>query len=154
MVEILEAICMRYDSYKKVRDIAVKYYRDDNMCTVVALAVAAGCGYGKAFHTYRRLGRVTGKGTYFPMQQSAFGEHGLKLEYVPMAAKTVASAEKALKGTQGTFLIYSSGHVSAVHNGTMYDWAAGGSRKRIKSIYKAVIAPKTIWDTTAPPATG
>lgn len=135
---------MRYESYKTVRDIAVKYYRDNNICTVVALAVSAGCGYGKAFHTYRRLGRVTGKGTYFPMQQRAFAEHGLDLVRVPCAAKTVASAEKTLQGTQGTFLVYSSGHVSAVHDGTMYDWAAGGSRKRIKSIYKVVPAPKTI----------
>lgn len=132
---------MRYDSYKTVHDIAVKYYKDTSMCTVVALAVAAGCGYGKAFHTYRRLGRRTGEGTRRAMQVAAFKEHGLTLQLVPVVgAATLLTAERLLKGTQGTFLVYSSCHVSAVHNGTMYDWAAGGSRKRVQGIYRVVKA--------------
>lgn len=129
---------MRYDSYETLRNIAVKYYKDHSMCTVIALAVAAGCGYGKAFHTFRRLGRTTRMGTYFDMQQAAFKEHGLSLVrvHIDTGAATVAAAERMLKMTQGTYLVYSTRHVSAVHNGTMYDWAAGGSRKRINAIYK------------------
>jgi hypothetical protein len=129
---------MRYESYTKVREIAVKYYKDANMCTVIALAVATGCGYGKAFHTYRRLGRRTGCGTWLPMQKDAFAAHGLMLQRVPAEAATLCTAERLLKHSQGTFLVYSRGHVSAVHNGTMYDWAAGGSRKRVTAIFKII----------------
>ena len=62
---------MIYKDYATIVQVAKKYYKDDNYCTVVALAVAAGIGYGAAFHTYRRLGRVAKKGTRLEMQKAA-----------------------------------------------------------------------------------
>jgi len=138
MVVIISRFHMRYEDYKTIRDIALKYYKDNNMCTVISLAVAAGCGYGKAFHTFRRLGRKTGKGTRFPVQVAAFLEHGLRLEGVRLGAATVCTAEKLLSSTLGMYLVYSTGHVSAVYDGKMYDWAAGGSRKRVNGIFKVI----------------
>lgn len=129
---------MRYSDYAKVRDIAHKYYGDTNCCTVIALAVAAGCGYGKAYHVYRRLGRKTRRGTYMPMQVSALAEMGLEMVKVPAPVSTVNQAEKLLRGTKGIYMVYSTSHVSAVYDGIMHDWASGGSRKRVTGIYKVV----------------
>ena len=45
----------KYQNVKEVYRVADKYYKDNNYCTVVALAIAAGIGFGKAFHTYRKV---------------------------------------------------------------------------------------------------
>lgn len=126
---------MIYEDYNKLCRIGMKYYKDANFCTVTALAVAAGVGFGKAFHTYKRLGRVTGRGTRLQMQKEAFRALGLKLECLPTEFKTVNQAELGLSATRGTYLVYSTGHVSCVKDGKMYDWAAGGSRKRVQLLF-------------------
>jgi hypothetical protein len=107
------------------------------MCSVIALAMAANIGYGAAFHTYRRLGRKTGKGTLKSLQVAAFAEHGLQLlEISPYKfGKTLKSA--ANSGVQGTYLVYSSAHVSAMVDGRMYDWGAT-TCKRVKAVYEVV----------------
>jgi hypothetical protein len=132
---------MIYKDYATIVQIAKKYYKDDNYCTVVALAVAAGIGYGAAFHTYRRLGRVTKKGTRLEMQKAAFAEHGLTLVYTAnVFGKTLKTAAECSRA-KGTYLVYSSAHVSAVVDGTMYDWATT-SRKRVKNVYEIVKSTK------------
>jgi hypothetical protein len=130
-------MAIRYQDYTAIAHVAKTYYKDDNMCTVIALAMAAGIGYGKAFHTYRRLGRKTGKGTLKALQVAAFKEHGLQvLETSPYKfGATLKTAAKS--GVKGTYLIYSRAHVSAMVDGKMYDWGAT-SCKRIKGVYTVV----------------
>ena len=125
---------IRYQDYTAIAHVAKTYYNDDNMCTVIALAMAAGIGYGKAFHTYKRLGRVTRKGTLKALQVAAFKEHGLQvLEISPYKfGATLKTAAKS--GIRGTYLIYSRAHVSAMVDGKMYDWGAT-SCKRVKAVY-------------------
>lgn len=128
---------MLYKDHATMALIAKKYYKDADFCTVIALAVAAGIGYGAAFHTYKRLGRKTGQGTYLTMQKAAFAEHGLKLLPAEnVFGKTLKTAAECNR-TKGTYLVYSSAHVSAMVDGKMYDWATT-SRKRVKNVYEIV----------------
>ena len=69
----------KYQDVKEIYRVADKYYKDNNYCTVVALAIAAGIGFGKAFHTYRKLGRRRGYGTQRHTQAAALEKFGLKL---------------------------------------------------------------------------
>jgi hypothetical protein len=132
---------MIYTDFKAISHVARTYYKDDGYCTVVSLAVCAGVGYGKAFHVFKRLGRVTGTGTRFPMQVAAFKELGLTLKHIESRGiRTINQAETYLRGTRGKYLVYSTRHVSAVVDGVMYDWASGGSRKRVTGIYQIVAA--------------
>lgn len=130
---------MIYKSFKDISHVARTYYKDDNCCTVVSLAVCAGVGYGKAFHVFKRLGRVTGSGTRFPMQVAAFAELGLTLKPInSRGIRTINQAENYLRCARGKYLVYSTRHVSAVVDGAMHDWASGGSRKRVTDIYEIV----------------
>ena len=90
-----------YKDAPKIYDVAQKYYNDRGYCSVVALAIAAGIGYGKAFHTYRRLGRRRGTGTNRCMQEHALALFGLELEAIPHAygCKTTTGRQHATSAT-------------------------------------------------------
>lgn len=133
-----------YD-YETIMKIGRQYYNDTNFCTVVALAVTARIGFGKAFHTYRRLGRRTRSGTRQPMQHEAFKQHGLGLTPDPIAANTLGATLRTVANNayrlKGTYLVYSRAHVSAIVDGKMIDWAAPseqkkGSLKRVLQVFK------------------
>jgi len=129
-------MAIRYQDFTAIYRVAKTYYNDDNCCTVISLAIAAGIGYGAAFHTFARAGRVTKKGTVKSVQDKAFAEHGLKLERIANnLGATLKTAAKS--GVKGTYLIYSRAHVSAMVDGKMYDWGAT-SCKRIKGVYTVV----------------
>ena len=132
---------IRYQDYTAIAHVAKTYYKDGEMCTVIALAMTAGIGYGAAFHTYKRLGRKTGQGTLFNMQKAAFAEHGLTLvQTVNVFGKTLKTAAECSRA-KGSYLLYSYAHVSAVVDGTMYDWATA-SRKRVTHVYEIVKSTK------------
>tara|TARA_R110002020_G_scaffold266414_1_gene481298 strand:- start:22 stop:429 length:408 start_codon:yes stop_codon:yes gene_type:complete len=123
-------------TYKDITDIqrvAAKYYNDKSFCTVVALAIAAGIGFGKAFHTYRKLGRRRGTGTYRPMQEQALAKFGLKLEPVPnnFGCKTTKAVGKIAHKLQGIFWVHCTGHVGCIRDGHYYDQAAKRNKRNI-----------------------
>lgn len=128
---------MRYQSYEEIKNIAQRYYRDDNMCTVIALAAATGIAYGKAFNVYKRLGRRTGRGTYKTVQEVALSQLGYRLELVPYhGCKTIGKAASMLPKT-GAFWVYIKGHVACVNNGKMFDWSEN-RKHRVQAIYRVV----------------
>ena len=112
-----------YKDAPKIYSVAEKYYNDRGYCSVVALAIAAGIGYGKAFHTYRRLGRKRGTGTHRFMQQQALLLFGLKLERVENAF--------------GCRTTKAAGHVACIKDGQYYDWAAKRNKRNVL-IYQVV----------------
>lgn len=128
---------IRYQDFTAIYRVAKTYYNDDNCCTVISLAIAAGIGYGAAFHTFARAGRVTKKGTVKSVQDKAFAEHGLKLvPTVNVFGKTLKTAAGCYR-SKGTYLIYSRAHVSAMVDGKMYDWGAT-TCKRVKAVFQVV----------------
>tara|TARA_R110000824_G_scaffold95812_1_gene230092 strand:- start:89 stop:499 length:411 start_codon:yes stop_codon:yes gene_type:complete len=128
-----------YKDVQDICDVAKKYYKDRGMCSVIALAIAAGVGYGKAFHIYRRLGRRLGTGTYRDTQGKALALLGLKLEQVNNAygCKTTKAVGKIAHRLQGTHWVYCTHHVGCIKDGHYYDWA-GSRNMRNVLIYKVV----------------
>tara|TARA_R100001244_G_scaffold94367_1_gene70851 strand:+ start:124 stop:531 length:408 start_codon:yes stop_codon:yes gene_type:complete len=128
-----------YKDASKIYHVAESYYNDRGYCSVVALAIAAGIGYGKAFHTFRRLGRRLGTGTHRPTQQLALAEFGLKLEAIPGAygCRTTKAVGRIAHRLQGTFWVYCTGHVACIKDGQYYDWAATRNKRNV-GIYKVV----------------
>lgn len=124
----------RYQDYEQIKRIAVKYYQDNNMCTVVALTAATGCSYGKAFNIYKKLGRKKRCGTYRDQQLKALDKLGYSLKDAPKYCKTLGKAEELLP-SKGTYWLYTRGHVACVVDGKLYDWSKG-RRHRVIDIYK------------------
>lgn len=130
-------------TYESLNQSARHYRGERNYCTVIAVAIAAGVKFGKARSLFERHGRKTGKGTYFPQQQAAFNELGLELVMDNDLTREAYNTHLCLITNRlpktGTFMVYTSGHVSAVKDGVLEDWSARqgrGARKRVLSIYR------------------
>ena len=134
MTTYYESAVYTMKTYDELYETGVKYYGDDNNCSVVSLAVACKVSYGKAFNVYKKLGRKTGKGTYKEIQMQAFRELGYKLERVHCKAKTVKTLPNHLP-KQGQFIAYVRGHVLAIDDGIVKDWT-DGCRHRIKEVFR------------------
>lgn len=125
--------------FQKLIHVARKYYRETNCCTVIAVAVAANIGFGKAYHAMKREGRKDRRGAYFTQYKAALVKLGYKVERRDIyMGKTLATA-KRLCPKQGTFLINTRSHVTCIRDGVMVDWAAdNNSRKRIIGIHEVI----------------
>lgn len=125
-----------YQTGKELYEIGSKYYKDSNHCTVVGLAVACKVSYGKAFNTFKKLGRITGRGTHKGTQIMAFRDLGYELEKVDCQAKTVTTLTKHLPSV-GQYIAYVRGHMLSVDDGIVKDWS-DGRRHRILAVYQVV----------------
>ena len=125
--------------FNKLKHVALKYYNDNNCCSVIAVAVAAKIGFGKAYNAMKREGRKDRKGAYFVQYEAALNKLGYKVEQRQLyIGKTLASA-KRLCPKKGTFLINTRRHVTCIRDGVMVDWAAdNNSRKRIVAVHEVI----------------
>jgi|TARA_R110000737_G_scaffold232205_2_gene245641 hypothetical protein len=117
---------MKYKNYDDIKKCA-QYYNDNGYCGVISLAMAAGIGYGKAFHRLKAHGRKTGKGTPGIAMQLALKDFNLGAtlcEKYGRAFKTLSAVRKNLNKLQGVYFIHSTTHVGCVRDGVYYDWAA------------------------------
>jgi hypothetical protein len=125
-----------YQTGKELYDIGRKYYKDSNHCTVVGLAVSCKVSYGKAFNIFKKLGRITGKGTHKGTQIMAFRELGYELKRVHCEAKTVTTLANHLPSA-GQYVAYTRGHMLAVDDGVVKDWT-DGRRHRVIAVFQVV----------------
>jgi len=107
-------------------------------CTVRAVAIATGEGYDMAHYAVEEHGRERGRGASISAMQSACADMGYTMVRVDRRAyqdraKTALTASRL--GWKGAFILSFSGHVAAMVDARVYDWAAG-SRKRIQNIYR------------------
>jgi len=131
-------------TYETLSLVARKYYpKENNYCAVIAVAVVADVSYGKARSYLFKEGRKDGKGTPPIWTYNALEKLGyIRTDYNGRYPKTLATAVRILP-KRGTFLIHTRGHISAVKDGVLQDWAAStGSRKRVLDIIE--VKPRRI----------
>ena len=142
--------------FASLKQAASHYRGEGNYCSVISLAIATGCKFGKARAILaRELNRKDNDGTH---GQSYGGRVKGQHEYVyPKLGKRIvpytntggfmiSNSAKRLPKT-GTFLVYSSRHVTCVKDGVVHDWCvevlpAGYKRsdKRMKEVYQVLDA--------------
>lgn len=128
---------MNYPKYEDLRRTAVRHYNDNNFCTVVAVASVTGMSFGKARIKMEKAGREHKKGAYDFQYHEVIQRRGYKLERVlGYRGHHVRTMGKKLKG-QGNFLVKVRGHVLAVMDGVINDWAVDSCR-RVDSVYKVI----------------
>jgi hypothetical protein len=128
-----------YQSYDEMRRIAIKYYNDNNFCTVIALAVCCNVGIGKAYHAMKRAGRKDRKGAVYHVTYSALHALGYREKVVHnIYGVQVRSITKHLPN-KGMFMVHVKGHVLAVRDGVILDWTEGRRHKvlMVNEIVKA-----------------
>ena len=127
---------------------------EQNDCTVIALALACDAPYAEAHAVLAELGRKPGRGIYFngPTMHAAVARFGFKAERVNLCdlIATYPGAHARLKSVtthhpdrfaavwpEGTFLMFTAGHVLCIKNGLNHDHTRGRA-KRAVSLFKIV----------------
>lgn len=129
----------RYKTFEQIREIGLKYYNEDSFCAVIAVTVASGCSFGKAYNICKKLGRKDRKGTPMWISIAAMKKLGYKVERMPIRpCKTLMMAEKQLPKT-GTYWLRVRGHIACVKDGRLMDWSTN-SKKRVYEAYKVETA--------------
>ncbi len=129
-----ENIC--YDSLKQA---ASHYKGETNYCSVIALAITMGCKFGKARSLMaKQINRKTGQGTHKHLAHTIYTRLGKTLTELPMGRGFMIANSTSRLPRHGTFLIYSSGHVTALKDGVLHDWCTDprARGKRMKQVFQ------------------
>ena len=126
----------QYEDAMKIYNIGIKYYKDKNNCSVVAVAVTTGVAYGAAFKALEKAGRVRGRGASTSQIVKALDYLGYKTRTVLEDFKTVRTVTDRLPST-GNFLAYVPSHVLSIRNGRVIDWTEG-RRHRIYTVKEVI----------------
>ena len=134
---------LRNDTYEELVRTARVHYSDEGMCTVIAVAKACRCSYGKAASKMLAEGRERRKGGTRAMYVQAIHKiTGVfpidRRDLLDSGLTTIGQAELRLP-SKGTFLLRVRGHVACYSEGVLYDWTARrftgtGSRRRLVDI--------------------
>lgn len=132
--------------YNELYRVASKYYpQEGGWCTVIALAVTTGMGFGKARSImYNDHARINRRGSSIRKLNTAIRDQGFNVEQCERMDKrfgrTLKTMQDKLAGTTGTYLVYTKGHVTVIKDGVCEDWCNNEhGRKtmyRIESIYE------------------
>ena len=130
-------------SFEELAQAGRRHYNDSGFCTVIALAVACDISFGKAYHTYKRLGRKDRRGTYEDMQLKALAKFKKKAVFdrdktAMFRDKTVNQLLKHTADWKGRYWVYIRGHVIAIRDGVCEDWTAmeRACRRKVLNVYK------------------
>ncbi len=115
------------------------HFTETNLCSVIALSVAANLPYLDAYNVMKSLGRKFGKGVSLDMILDSFKQVGLKLENITKdlcqnKINTISQFERYHSNINATFVIFVKNHVLCWKNGRTEDYTAN-SRKRIVCAY-------------------
>jgi hypothetical protein len=130
-------------SYEELAKQGRRYYNDTNFCTVIALAVDCDLPFGKAYHTYKRLGREHRHGTYRETQNRALSNFKRKAVFdtdktAMFRDRTVNQLLKHIANWKGRYWVYIRGHVIAIRDGVCEDWTAleRACRRKVIDVYQ------------------
>lgn len=130
-------------SYEELSKQGRRYYNDTNFCTVIALAVACDLPFGKAYHTFKRVGRQHRRGTLRRQAWNALAEFGRDMDIddqkqADWEGRTVNQMLKDCKHWKGRYFVYVNCHVLAIRDGICEDWTALEKccKRKIQAVYK------------------
>jgi len=130
-------------SYDELAKQGRRYYNDTNFCTVIALAVACDLPFGKAYHTFKRVGRQHRRGTLRRQAWDALAEFGRDMnmdeqKQAEWEGRTVNQMLKDCKHWKGRYFVYINQHVIAIRDGVCEDWTASERccKRKIQAVYK------------------
>lgn len=132
----------QYETFETLNRVAREKFRDNNFCTVVAVATVTGLSFARARRKMEKVGRKHRCGTYPSKYHDVIKRQGYETKpcYGILIGRTVNNVVGNLP-EKGTFLLRTAKHVIAVVDGTINDHTSpeinGGPSKRIvKSIHQ------------------
>lgn len=109
-------------TYETLYQSAKHYQGETNFCTVIAMAIALGCKFGKARSIVAKFGRSTGNGLSFHDFKNMLA-YCFKTTELYLEPTKLFNVHNKLP-SKGTYLVLTKGHVSCVKDGKLEDWSA------------------------------
>lgn len=135
--------------YQQISQVS-KAFGETNDCAVKALSITTGLDYGTAHKLMAQAGREDGRGVDLDTIEEAIYRAGfdyieIELESIlaqckfkkPRRSVTLTQVPTHPQAWQGTYMVFTKRHVSAVVNGQVEDWA-DGRQKRAWKVWKIV----------------
>ena len=117
--------------YERINAVRAEHYKDEDACSVIAIAIACNVSFGKAQAAMRRAGREDNRGATLASMREAITELGFMAKsWTTKDRPTVAQFKKYVEGAA---LAVTTGHVSCVLDGIVHDYIGQSSRKRVHS---------------------
>jgi len=122
--------------YKELYQKSVDDYDDELTCALIAISSATGIEYSLVNYVFEKYGRKHRNGSNRYAIDCVIHELGFVDVDIDFESKTLLTIQRELPN-KGTFLIFSTGHVSCFKDGVLYDWC--GNRKfRVHDVIKLV----------------
>ncbi len=110
-------------------------YRENNDCSVKAVAITCDVSYTVAHKALAKCGRGLRKGVSVFTIQKAVSLLGYDMNVVEHTAKTISTVSRDRAVQDGYYMVLVRGHVASVVNGKVEDWTEG-RRHKIAWVYK------------------
>lgn len=127
--------------FQSLKQAASHYKGETNYCSVIALAITMGCKFGKAKSLMAKdsaVRRKAGRGTYRHTVHALYEKLGKTLTPLSMGRGFMIANSASRLPRQGTFLIYSSRHVTCLRDGVIHDWCVDprARGKRMQEVFQ------------------
>ena len=104
-------------------------YRENNDCSVKAVAISCDVSYTVARRALALFGRASRQGTTLTVIKQAIKYLGYHLELVQHTARTVKTLPSDRQLDNGYYVALVSGHILAMVNNKVEDWTEGRRHK-------------------------
>ena len=135
-------------TYEECARVGRQHHRDTNFCSVIAMAVGCEIAFSRARAIMaKHIARQNGRGTYRHHALKLITNMGYEVREVSVHSRTLKTVQRELAGTEGTYFVYTRGHVSCVKDGVMQDWSRNDIRpssKRIENVFKIIPTDKVV----------
>ena len=127
-------------TYNQCKEIA-KSMDESKDCTVKALAITTGISYPEAHKVMRMMGRKPNRGLKGRPPRAIIATMQLACRLAGRIVGTPQFPERLTMNTvgerysEGTWLVFTRGHVVALVNGSVQDWSEG-RRKQVKFLFR------------------
>lgn len=121
--------------YREIAEGSERAKTERNDCAVRTATVLLGRPYDEIHDAFRFAGRRNRCGTYDWMMESVLRRFGCQIRTdvsIPQRGKTLATLPSALVlagRITDSYVIRTSEHFCAFHNGRVHDWTPGGRRR-------------------------
>jgi hypothetical protein len=121
---------------------------EENDCAVLAVSIATGVPYKEVHAKFLSLGRKPRRATPRSITYKVLAFYGFSLERVLVHQKLMEYAPGRVRMTmnhfswfkshfKGMHMVFSNGHVAAMSDGVLHDWAIG-RKIRVNGLFKVV----------------
>lgn len=113
----------QYEEYQVMEKIGIEKYKDNNFCSVVAVATVTGLSFARAHKKMTKRGRKNGRGTHLLNIYEVIRNQGFKVNdiYDGFFGRPLTLNKAVQMYDKGIYLLVTKKHITAMVDGDVND---------------------------------